>query len=183
MGVGRFFCVGLPLILTLASIIALLVATLSGVTHNSLYIFRLNVSDLSVNPSAFGNLDSLAGNLKLDARADLPIGNITAGKIGLGEVYDVTLWGFCTTSQDGKRECTKAQFDWASRELNTTWIEGMGSVAGVKVDLTNEVKQSLRAFSALAKWTAVAFIIALAALGVELIWSASSPNFRASCRA
>ncbi|KAF4504276.1 hypothetical protein G6O67_008448 [Ophiocordyceps sinensis] len=169
MGVGRFFCVGLPLVLTLASIIALLVATLSGVTHNSLYIFRVNVSDLSVNPSALGNVDGLIGNLKLNGRADLPAGNITAAKLGLGDVYDVTLWGFCTTSRDGKRECTQARFDWASQQLNTSWIENMGAPAGVKVALPNEVQQGLNAFGTLVKWTEVAFVVALVALGVELV--------------
>ncbi|KAM4058494.1 SUR7/PalI family protein [Hirsutella rhossiliensis] len=169
MGVGRFFCVGLPLVLTIASIIALLVATLSGVTHNSLYIFRVNISDLSVNPSTLGNLDGLISNLKLNGRADLPTGNITAGNLGLNEAFDVTLWGFCTTSQDGKRECTKAQFDWASQELNTTWIENLGTVAGVKVKLPTEVQDGLNAFRTLVKWTEVAFIVALIALGVELV--------------
>lgn len=177
MAVGRFFCVGLPLVLTIASLIALLVATLSGVTHNSLYIFRVNVTDLSVNPSTIANLDGLINNLKLNSRADIPAGNIpdlaagniTAGKLGLDELYDVTLWGFCTTSHDGKRECTKSRFDWASEELNTTWIDNLGTVAGVKIKLPDEVQDGLKAFRALVKWTEVAFVVALIALGVELV--------------
>ncbi|PHH85538.1 hypothetical protein CDD83_283 [Cordyceps sp. RAO-2017] len=178
MAVGRFVCVSVPLVLTIAAIISLLVATLSGVTHNSLYVFRVNISGLSVNPSSLGDLRNLVNIPQVKPRADLPAilgklplagGNITAAAFGVGGVVDVNLWGFCTTDKDGKRECTKSQFDWASRELNTTRLEGLGDAVGVKVNLPNEVQDGLKAFAALAKWTEVAFIVALVALGIELV--------------
>ncbi|TLD28475.1 hypothetical protein PspLS_04193 [Pyricularia sp. CBS 133598] len=56
---GRIACVALPFLLTLASLIALLVAGLAGVTGNkdgNLSMFRINLTDLQVPPSAFQGL-------------------------------------------------------------------------------------------------------------------------------
>ncbi|KAJ6442922.1 integral membrane protein [Purpureocillium lavendulum] len=165
MGVGRFFCVALPLILTIGAIVSLLVATLSGVVHNNLYVFQVNVTDLSINPANFDNIAN-----KLGGRADnAQTSNITAGNLGLDQVYDINLWGYCSTNKDGKRDCIKARFDWASHELNTTWIEDFGAAAGAKIQLPKEVKDALKVFRTVTKWTEVAFIIALVALGVELV--------------
>ncbi|KJZ71469.1 hypothetical protein HIM_09108 [Hirsutella minnesotensis 3608] len=173
MGVGRYICVSVPFVLTIASLIALLVATLSGVTHNNLYIFRVNITELSIDPSSAGKLSSLvsgATGINIpNVRADTASNNITAAKLGLKDVYDVTLWGYCGTSHDGKRECTKAQFDWASHELNTTWTENFGSAAGVKIKLPDEIKGALEAFRHLSKWTEVAFIVALIAVALEIV--------------
>lgn len=54
--VGRIFCVALPFVLTVASIIALLVATLAGVTDKSLYLFKVNTTDLSISSSTITSL-------------------------------------------------------------------------------------------------------------------------------
>lgn len=54
--VGRIFCVALPFILTVASIIALLVAALAGVTDKSLYLFKVNTTDLSISSSTITSL-------------------------------------------------------------------------------------------------------------------------------
>ncbi|KND91399.1 hypothetical protein TOPH_03999 [Tolypocladium ophioglossoides CBS 100239] len=168
MGVGRFFCVALPILLTIASIVALLIATLSGVAHNSFYLFRVNVTDLSINPANLGNIANKLG-VGLKIRADnVQTSNITAGNLGLDNIYDVNLWGYCSTDKAGKQTCTKAQFDWASTKLNTTWIENFGSTAGVKISLPKEIKDALNVFCTVTKWTEVAFIIALVALGIEL---------------
>ncbi|PNY24917.1 Uncharacterized protein TCAP_05143 [Tolypocladium capitatum] len=168
MGVGRFVCVALPILLTIASIVALLVATLSGVAHDSFYLFRVNVTGLSINPASLGNIANKVG-AGVKIRADnVQTSNITAGNLGLDNIYDVNLWGYCSTDKAGKVNCTKAQFDWASTKLNTTWLENIGSAAGVKISLPKEVKDALSVFRTVTKWTEVAFIIALVALGIEL---------------
>lgn len=51
----------LPFILTVASVIALLVAALAGVTDKSLYVFKLNTTDLSVSASDISSLLSTRG--------------------------------------------------------------------------------------------------------------------------
>lgn len=56
MGAGRFACVALPLVLTVASIIALLIAMLGGVTDKNLGLFEINTKDLSISSSSLENL-------------------------------------------------------------------------------------------------------------------------------
>ncbi|KAG8421991.1 hypothetical protein J3459_010792 [Metarhizium acridum] len=165
MGVGRFICVGLPLALTIASIVALLVATLSGVAHSQLWMFRVDVKDMSISPADLG---SVANTLGINPRADKS-GNITAADLGLANVYEIDLWGYCYTDNDNKRQCTKAKFDWANSALNTTYIENLGKSTGVEgFKLPDEVKGALKTFRTVAKWTEVAFIVALVALGIHL---------------
>ncbi|QPG96077.1 hypothetical protein C2857_003083 [Epichloe festucae Fl1] len=165
MGVGRFFCVALPLILTIASIVALLVATLSGVAHNQLWMFQLDARNLSISPVDAAHL---AGKIGISLR-DVKTDNITAADLNLANTYQVDLWGYCYTGGDGERQCTKAKFDWADTALNDSFIESLTSTAGVKVELPNEIKQALKTFRTVTKWTEVAFVVALVALGLELL--------------
>lgn len=66
--VGRIFCVALPFLLTVASIIALLVAALAGVTDKSLYLFEVNTTDLSISSSTITSLLSDRGLADLESR-------------------------------------------------------------------------------------------------------------------
>lgn len=59
--IGRIFCVALPFALTVASLIALLVAGLSGVTDKSMYLFKVNTTDLSISSSSITSLLSDRG--------------------------------------------------------------------------------------------------------------------------
>lgn len=56
--VGRFFCVALPFILTAASIICMLIVGLTGVTKTAgdLYMFRVNLTDLSISPASIASI-------------------------------------------------------------------------------------------------------------------------------
>ncbi|KAI1191820.1 SUR7 protein [Nemania serpens] len=233
MGVGRYVCVALPFLLTVASIIAALVVGLTGVTSNDLYLFRIDVTNFSVDASQLAdfvnNVTSLGSGKELqdlthssshkarDAAQDVnnhvrdiigrspvdwhdpslldsgkdvagDVANalggtvITAVDIDLANIYDFTLWGYCVTPQDGKRNCTKAQFDWASHELNLTWLDRLTDAAGLKVTLPKELNDGLNAYNTITKWTEVVFIIAIVALGLELLVGLFSACSRAvSC--
>lgn len=167
MGVGRFVCVGMPLALTIASIIAFLYATLAGVAHNNLYMFSVDVSEMSIDPAS---VKDIAQDLGVPVRVrDLPkTDNITAADLDLSDVYEVNLWGYCT-KRNGERECIGASFDWASKRLNTSYLDDFGAVAGVKIELPEEVEGALKTFRTVTKFTEIAFIAALAGLGLELI--------------
>lgn len=167
MGVGRFLCVGLPLILTIGAIVSMLIATLSGVAHNRLYLFSLDVEDLSISKATWDNFnDKFFNNIDIPGLEEGQASNITAKQLGLGKSYDVNLWGYCYVEFDSnERHCKKAKFDWASESLNTSYIESIAKVG----DLPDEVEGGLKAFVKLSKWTQVATIIALVALGVELV--------------
>ncbi|TEA22505.1 hypothetical protein C8034_v009944 [Colletotrichum sidae] len=187
MGVGRVICVALPFILTVGSLIFLMVAALGGVSNKDLYMFRVNLTDLEINPASlssvvsrdvkpvdFGNYhnralltDSLS---KAQTDSTTQTSNITAADLGLDNLYDIALWGYCTTASNGDKTCTKAKFDWAAQYLNTSTLETIGSVAGRKIELPDEVTTALSAFKTVTKWTQVAYIIAFIALGLEIVF-------------
>lgn len=166
MGVGRFFCVALPFALTIGSLVFLLIGSLAGVADKGLYLFRLDVENLSINPA---DVDHIVDNAGLNLRRATKDDNITALDLGLSKTYDISLWGYCNTDQDGKRHCTKAKFDWARIALNSSIVDDFGSAAGVDIDLPKEITKALKAFSKVTKWTEVAFIVALIALAVEIL--------------
>nr|XP_036587620.1 uncharacterized protein CTRU02_02536 [Colletotrichum truncatum]KAF6798562.1 integral membrane protein [Colletotrichum truncatum] len=182
MGVGRVICVALPFILTVGSLIFLMIAALGGVSNKDLYMFRVNLTDLEINPASvssivsrdtqpvnFGNGSGVGGVTK--AQTDgTQTSNITAADLGLDNLYDIALWGYCTTASNGDKTCTKAKFDWAAEYLNTSTLETIGTAAGRKIELPDEVTTALSAFKTVTKWTQVAYIIAFVALGLEIIF-------------
>ncbi|KAK8064928.1 hypothetical protein PG994_007566 [Apiospora phragmitis] len=198
VSVGRVFCVALPFVLVVASIICLLIAGLTGVTSTDLYLFRVNTTGLSISPVSAANILDKAQKstrdvdatvhqltkdqaISADATALLNT-NITAADLGLANLYDINLWGYCTTSQNDKRNCTKAKFDWASTYLNTSSLTTVGNAAGVKVEIPKELVSSLNAFKTVTKWTEVVYVIAMIALGFELFFALFTSCSRAvSC--
>jgi hypothetical protein len=186
---GRYACVAVPFLLTLSSVIALLVAGLAGVADKSLYMFRINTTELQISPASLTSLidardvgfhdPSLIDPTGADAAADATTSaatagtkssNITAADLGLNDLYDVTLWNWCYTAQNGTRTCTKPEFNWAQKELNQTTqnLKTVGNAAGVKVTLPKEITSAIDTFGTITKWTEVVFIVAIVALAVEL---------------
>jgi hypothetical protein len=193
MGAGRFVCVALPLGLTIGSIVCLLIAMLAGITDKNLSMFEIKTQNLSISSSSLENLVDLAtrdvspiqllsrdidinelGGDLLDAAkgagtAAIDGANITAKDLGLADYYKVSLWGYCSWT-GGKRTCTKAKFDWARTELNTSSLENIASDNGLKVKLPKEISSALKTFTIVSKWTQVVYIIAIIAAAVELVF-------------
>jgi hypothetical protein len=168
MRAGRFVCVALPIILTLCAIVCMMIAILSGAAHQKLYMFNVDLEKLEINPA---DLEHIVDNLDINIgrRQQTQTSAITASDLSLGNSYDVTLWGYCENKQDGKRECTRSTFDWANKRLKKDFLDDLGSAAGVRIELPDEVNDAIKVFSTGIKWTEVAFIASLVALGVELI--------------
>ncbi|KAH7304382.1 actin cortical patch SUR7/pH-response regulator pali [Stachybotrys elegans] len=172
MRVGRLLCVGLPVLLTTAALVVFLVAalSLSGATHHRLYLFRLDTEDLLIDPA---NIEGIAGRF-LDANnKDIKIDkidNITAEDLHLAKRYDVNIFGFCWIDQDSNDyHCSDRDFDWASNYLNTTTLDDLRSPSGVRIQLPDELNNALRIFLRISRWTQAAIVMALLALGIELI--------------
>lgn len=185
---GRFVCVLVPFALCVGSLIALLVAGLAGVTDKSLYMFQVNTSDLSISPLSIASVlnsrspeahpefhdvvgiltDAVGGNGASESGSP----NITVAELGLADLYDVSLWGYCSTSQNGTRECTKPAFNWAETVLSkkTGDIKTLITLSGKNITLPKEITDAITAFGTVSKWTQVVFIIAYIALAVELIF-------------
>jgi hypothetical protein len=57
---GRIFCVAFPFVATLAALVVLLAATLGGKHIHSVYMFQVNLTDLSIDPAGVsGILDNI----------------------------------------------------------------------------------------------------------------------------
>jgi len=93
---------------------------------------------------------------------------IKASDVGLANIYDFTLWNLCVTPQNGKKNCTKAQFDWASKELNLDWLQRIDDASKLNITIPKEVNDGLNLYKTITKWTEVVFIIAIIALALEL---------------
>ncbi|KAI0882174.1 SUR7/PalI family-domain-containing protein [Annulohypoxylon maeteangense] len=198
MGVGRYICVALPFILTVGSIICFLIAGLTGVANNNLYIFQIDMRNVSVDASTLSSLLSNISNLEnitstiskeISSRSPAPEpvdvssivssitgtgsgsnGNITAADLGIDKLYDVTLWNYCTVSANGTdKNCTQAKFNWAETDFNTTFVNDFGSDLGANITIPQEIQDALNTFKPLMKWTEVVYIIAMVALGLELV--------------
>lgn len=192
----------LPFILTVGSIICFLIAGLTGVANNSLYLFEIDTTNLSIDRQTLlelaGNLtnaQNITSNLEnagssvsdtinnakndLSSRAPQDVSdiisglagdgsNITAAQLGVDNKYDFTLWNYCTIPANGSANCTTAKFNWAEQDLNTDWINTLNSTFG-NVTIPDELNDTLTTFKTLVKWTEVVYIIAMIALGLELV--------------
>lgn len=181
---GRFVCVAVPFALTLAALVAILVAALAGVADKSLYMFQVNTTALSISPASISSLinkvttrdpqtvgfhDEAAKAATSDSSSS-KTSNITAADLGLYNLYDVNLWGYCYTPQNGSRACTQAQFNWAENALNTTKnnVNSLITVSGQNITLPTELTTAITTFGTVARWTQITFIIAIISLGIEL---------------
>jgi hypothetical protein len=165
----------------------MLIGGLAGVADKSLYMFRVNVSELSMSPLSVSNILNNGTNLNLPDLDNLNLDNlnipnhhqqrqaqtenITADDLGLFEVYDVNIWNYCYIDEDDKRHCAKSAFNWAAKELNMT-TDGWNSMltsTGLNVSLPEEITDAINAFGTVSKWTQIVFCIAYVALAVELL--------------
>lgn len=192
---GRFFCVALPFLLTLASLISMLVAGLAGVADKKLYMFRINTTDLEISRDNVQNILNQAGvninttnlnipdnvnldninipnvNVDIDKRQSQS-NNITAADLGLHNLYDVSLFTYCYTDQSGDRHCPKPAFNWARSALNTTAgdFNSLITTTGLNVTLPEEITSAIRVFTTVSRWTQYIYVAAIGALAVELFF-------------
>jgi hypothetical protein len=179
MGVGRFLCVGLPFGLTIASLVCLLIAMLAGITDKNLDMFKVDTQNFSVSSSDLQNFEDL---LKRDpghfsdlttaalngaATSSSTAVNITAADLSLADDYKVYLWNYCAET-GSNTTCSKAKFNYASSELNSTNITLIAS-NGVSVTLPKVVTNSLKTFTTVSRWTEVVYIVAFVASVLELV--------------
>jgi len=163
-------------------LIALLVAGLAGVTDKSLYMFQVNTTDLQIPSSLIGSIlnsrDPEPQNFHdvtniISSGTKVATGsNITASDLGIYDLYDISLWGYCYTPQNGSRACTKPAFNWATTVLNETTndINTLITLSGQNIKLPKEVGDAVEAFGTVSRWTQIVFIIAYIALAVELVF-------------
>ncbi|KAI1800491.1 SUR7/PalI family-domain-containing protein [Daldinia bambusicola] len=120
------------------------------------------ISSRSPAPQDAADVSSIVGSLT--GSGD----NITAAELGIDKIYQFTLWNYCAISSDGSKNCTKAKFNWAEEDLNTSWVDEFGKQLGGNITIPDEVNDTLDTFKTLIKWTEVVYVIAMIGLGLEL---------------
>jgi hypothetical protein len=171
--VGRFACVAIPFALTIACLVCLLIAGLAGVSNKSLYLFQIHTGNLSISSADLLSLATSKRDLSSSIIAATGGGstatNITATDLGLADDYKISLWNYCSTT-GGITTCSTPAFNWASNATNTTSFAALAtSIAGVSLDVPAALAKALSAFSTLAKWTEVVYIIAAGLTVLEIL--------------
>jgi SUR7/PalI family len=172
--VGRFVCVGMPFALTLASLICILIVTLTGVTNNGLFLFKVNTQNLSISTSDLSNLHTRGMHMNLRGSAISSVEaaagsvNITAADLGLFDSYTISLWNYCYVS--GKvTTCVPAKFDWASNATNfTNTLTTVAAENGASFSDSTLIN-AVKTFSSVIKWSEIVYIIAGALAALELV--------------
>ncbi|KFY27572.1 hypothetical protein V493_03414 [Pseudogymnoascus sp. VKM F-4281 (FW-2241)] len=178
MGVGRFFCVALPFILTAISLICLLIVGLAGVTGSNLHLFEIAPKDLSISTEQFQSLDfkqkikdaadKIPGVDSGDVEGAVSEYSLTAAKLGLGDKYNFYVWNYAELVGDVTTK-TDPAFDYASAFTDTTKLEEVAKAAGASVAIPDAVKTGLKTFATLVKWTQVVYIVACIATALTVL--------------
>ncbi|KAH7185090.1 SUR7/PalI family-domain-containing protein [Fusarium flagelliforme] len=171
MGLRRSIGVILPFALAIAATIFVLVPTLAGVTDKSLYVFKVNFENLSISPVSdlIDKIDTrseISNKNNRHIRAKAVDKNITAGLLGLEKTYDTTLWGYCHTDKDNKRECSRPAFNWVRKNVSMDSFKSADR--NIEIKLPKEITEAIETFGSLTKAAEVAFIVALLELAIQI---------------
>lgn len=157
MMVRGFFQAAVPLFLLISSIILMLFTALSGVSHNELWLVKVDLTKLSVDSSHVSNGTTVPRATK---------SNLTATDLGLSDIYEINVWGYCYRDKKDERHCVKGQYDWASSWLPVDSSGQFRSPSGSRVTLPPKVSDSLSLFQNITKGAQVALIVCLLVQGV-----------------
>jgi len=164
---GRLACIFVPMALTLASLICIILVGLGGTnkhssTLNGLYFFKADTANITVDSSDLLSARDLASEIT----------NATDGILNLKDFYTVSLWNYCdgteanSTSKDTVDYCSprKAQY-W----FNPLEVWGLNSTSEEQAAVPKSLKDGLKTYKVVAKWMFIAYIIAFVATLVELV--------------
>lgn len=85
MGAGRFACVALPLALTIASIVCLLIAMLGGIVDKNMSLFEVRTQNLSISSSSLQNLADTITRRDIDLSA-IGLGKINTDNLSVADI-------------------------------------------------------------------------------------------------
>ncbi|KAL8964836.1 MAG: hypothetical protein Q9183_004186, partial [Haloplaca sp. 2 TL-2023] len=156
---GRALCIGLPMALSIASLICLVIVGLGGTNKNNdnlnnLYFFRANTTDIDISPS--------------DLNIDIPDTPLTDGiidkgtdtvkdAVGVRDFYHIHLWNYCAGDfEDGGDEVTMC-----SPRKNKFWFNPVEvwnlNNTGIDHLFSDELKSGLKAYETATKWMFIAY--------------------------
>jgi hypothetical protein len=172
MGAGRFFCVAIPFLLTLGSLICILIVMTAGVASKSIDMYSITPKALSLTLNDLKSISSDNNNLNVGSFGNA---NITAADLGLNNGYQVYLWNYCyQAAANNNTWCSKGAFNWAASALNTTALQANVSATAIKtigqnITIPHSITDSLNAYITISRWIQIVYIIALVTTALELV--------------
>ncbi|KAL4960138.1 SUR7/PalI family-domain-containing protein [Aspergillus stella-maris] len=174
---GRVVCIFTPYLLTIAALVCLIFVGLSSTSSGSgttkdLYFFRADLRDL--------NASSTVSDTVSDALSDLNIqvddGDISTALdevqkyFNIPDFYNIGLFGYCqgnVTSND-EYKVTNCSSPDAQFWFNPTEIWNLDRL-GLENAIPDDLQDALNVYKNVSKWMSIAYIIAFAATGLEIL--------------
>ena len=200
--VGRFVCLSVPLALTFASLVALIVVITGGVTNKSYYFFKIDTSNLTISSSLITR--DLPTSIDLNPTINLlditPItdertaptltkksiesaiasatglessgDSFTAKSLGLADWYTVALWNYCAVDNSTSGTNSTCSSPKAEYWFDPYTVWGISNNTALEKEFPSEVKSALKTYKKVSKWTFIVYIIAVVSTFIELLVSA-----------
>ena len=175
---GRFFCIFIPMVLTMLTLVFLVMIGLGGTNSSNtylsnLYFIKMNTTNVTANPDFSNN----PTNPSTDPATSSP-----SNKIIIQNYYSVALWGYCAGAGDnttrptlafGQKTATTVDF-CSPRQLQYGFDPSQ--VWGLSLDAQNELF-SADFYSYVndtylttnRKWISTLFILACVSTGLQIL--------------
>lgn len=164
---GRFACIFVPMALTIASLLCLLMVASGQLNKDNkiqrdIYFMKADTSEFNDNPDAIKKLD----NLNIDIHL-LDALQKAAKSADLKDFYTVGLWNYCEGIEDsqGKQEIT-----YCSPRKNSFWFDPVNvwklNETGI---FTDKMDKAINASRKVSGWMFSAYIIAIVLTIAEFI--------------
>ncbi|MCJ1336976.1 hypothetical protein MMC09_002254 [Bachmanniomyces sp. S44760] len=186
---GRFACIFVPMALTLASALLLIVVGLGGTNKNTttlsnLYFMRANTSEISANATTLLNklpndTSHIPGAENLSS--DLPsLPSLEANGTKLQEFYSLYLWNYCAGngSMNGNDTIATAanttdHVNYCSPRANHFWFDlktvfGLNDM-GADVLFGADLNKALGTYQTASGWLSTLFYLSICATFAEII--------------
>lgn len=172
MGAGRFFCVAVPFLLTLASLICILIVMTAGLSSKKIDMYSITPKGLSLTLNDLKSISSDNNNLNTGSFGNK---NITASMLGLNNGYQVYMWNYCyQAAADNKTTCSKGAFNWAAKALNVTGLQANISAAAIKatgqnITIPHSITDAIKTYITISRWIQIVYIVAVVTTALELV--------------
>ncbi|OCK81971.1 hypothetical protein K432DRAFT_325251 [Lepidopterella palustris CBS 459.81] len=155
---GRFACIFVPMALTIASLLCLIMVFAAQISKSnnveqSLYFFKANTKNFTANPNILPN-DNIDNKLLSALQS-------SASSKELKDFYTVGLWNYCEGDTDAKgvSKTTYCSPRQASFWFNPIDVWGLSNTTAQKV-FPNKLQDGLNAYHSVSKWMFAAYTIA-----------------------
>jgi len=176
---GRFACIFLPMVGTIASLVCLIIVGLGGTNQhntgmNNLYFFRANTSHIQVNSSILNLPSNPVANNIPNINIINGSSSPTATALGIKDFYHISLWNYC--SGDFSKN-SSGQFNdevtFCSPHQNEFWFNPvevwkLNNTVADKL-FSKELKAGLDTYKTVAKWMFICYIVAVISTIVEIL--------------